>query len=309
MAITLEMRLKDPPGSWEEFIAKAPPYSIAIDGYLNEGPRFDGTGPWLNLDHHQGVESFATHAACGQALKAVRQDLFKFFSDDKGPTAQVFANHCDEDVCLTWFILNHCYLAEFAINPRLIYLVGLEDNLDSTAGAYPLQTELAALGELAWVFDPYRCFRIGGRMQYRNEQEFVQIVTDVGLRIEAYIAGRHESIPLDTRYKIIGGGREWVMIKEIGTNARTGLFNDGHRVYVSVRARDNGRFDHVLGRMSSFIPIPILKIATRLNEIEANTIDPWGISGNFCGSPRIAGSKIPPKEIEKIINEILSAQS
>ena len=38
--------------SWEEFTNTKPPYSIALDGYVNSVSELDINGPYLNLDHH-----------------------------------------------------------------------------------------------------------------------------------------------------------------------------------------------------------------------------------------------------------------
>ena len=43
---------------------------------------------------------------------AIRQGLFRCFRDGSGPTARVYANDCDEDVCTAWFLLNNAHLAE-----------------------------------------------------------------------------------------------------------------------------------------------------------------------------------------------------
>ena len=52
MSITLHMRPLDPVISWEQFCKTAGPYSIAIDGYVGAGPKFDETGPWMNFNYH-----------------------------------------------------------------------------------------------------------------------------------------------------------------------------------------------------------------------------------------------------------------
>lgn len=52
------------------------PFSIALDGYVNVGPRFDHEGPRVNFNHHEEVDRLATRATCGQVLMAIRQGLF-----------------------------------------------------------------------------------------------------------------------------------------------------------------------------------------------------------------------------------------
>lgn len=308
MTIELVMRPQDPPLSWKDFISKTPPFSIAIDGYVNEGPRFDESGPWLNLNHHEGVERLATRSTCGQALMVIRQDLFTRFRDQNGPRAHIFANDCDEDVCVTWFILKNGYIAQNTMNPALNRLVSIEDALDSTAGAYPYPPDMPSLIELAWVFEPYRRFRLSGRLPFRIPEEFTGVVNDVTLRIEKYIVGRGETLPLDTRYERIGGGKNWTMIKEIGAQAYTGMFSDGIRAFVSCRPRSDGRFDYTIGRMSMFIEFPLQTIFSTLNRVENLTaaLDRWNGGNTIGGSPRTTGSNLSPEYVERIINETLT---
>ncbi|MBM2820306.1 MAG: hypothetical protein HW405_66 [Candidatus Berkelbacteria bacterium] len=185
----------------------------------------------------------------------------------------------------------------------------IEDTLDSTAGAYPYPPDMPSLAELAWVFEPYRRFRLAGRLQYRNPEEFAGVVSDVELRIEKYIVGRGQTLPLDTRYERIGGGKNWTMIKEIGAQAYTGMFSDGIRAYVSCRPRNDSRFDYTIGRMSMFINFPLRSIFATLNESEKLTDhqNRWNGGNTIGGSPRTTGSSLKPEEVEKLINDILLA--
>ena len=54
--------------SWDEFIGTKPPYSIALDGYVNSVSDLDFDGPYLNLDHHSGVRRLITRSTCAQSL-------------------------------------------------------------------------------------------------------------------------------------------------------------------------------------------------------------------------------------------------
>lgn len=303
MGITLEMRPTDPPMGWDEFRQKAGRFSIALDGFVGTGPRFDGSGPWLNLNHHEEVDRLATRATCGQVLMALRQGLFSCFRDESGPRATVWVNDCDEDVCLSWFLLKHGHLAEHAMNPSLDRLVSMEDTLDATAGAYPYPADLPVLRELAWMFEPYRAFRTSGEIDRKIASDYVRVVTDVELRILAHIAGKGQSIALDTRHERIGGGKGWAMIREDGAQGRTGAFADGIRAYVAVRERKDGRWTYTVGRMSPFVPFDVPAILAALDTAEALPgHDRWGGGNTIGGSPRIAGSRLPPTEITRLID-------
>src|SRR5688572_2425975 len=131
MPIVMRMRPKDPPRTKEEFMAEAPPFSIAIDGYVKGAPwrELDNPcGPYININHHEDVPKLETRASCAQALILVRLGLFKhYYRRDDEPFAVVSMSDCDEDVCWTWFILSRYSMAESLINPRLNRAIGVAD--------------------------------------------------------------------------------------------------------------------------------------------------------------------------------------
>lgn len=310
MTIELRMKPNDPVMSWDEFRASRPPFSIAIDGYVGAGPCFDTTGPWLNLNHHEGVERLATRATCEQALVYVRQELFKRFTRNNEPTAIVWANDCDQDVCLAWFVFKYHYLAQSTMNLMLNRLVGIEGLLDTTAGAYPFPADLPAFREIAWVFEPYTHFRVSGGIDRRNENEFVDVATNVEQRILAHIAGRGGAIALDLRYDTLRRGTGWVMVSEVGANARTGMFADGVRAYVSVRDRGQGRWSYTVGRMSQFVPFDIPRIFSELTRAElARGGHPFGCGNTIGGSDRALGSVQNPDEVFAIVEQAATAKT
>jgi hypothetical protein len=303
--ITLCMCPRASPLSWEAFCASHGPFSMALDGYVVAGPRFDPSGPRINLDHHTEVDRLATRATCAQVLLAICQGLFLSFRDAEGPRAAVYVNDCDEDVCTSWFLLKYAHLIDYVVNPLLNRLVSIVDVLDTTAGAYPFPVDLPVLQELAWVFAPYRRFRCDGGLDRKEASEYLRIVHEVEDRILRHITGRGRKLPLDTRYEKIGGGPGWVMIREIGLQARTGVFADGIPAYVSVRQRPDGRWTYIIGRMSPFIPFDVPAILRALGQAEASGPDSWGGGNMVGGSPRATGSRLPPAEVERIINDLL----
>lgn len=293
--------------SWENFIESYSPYSVALDGFVNVGPQYDSNKVMVNFNHHEGCDRLATRATCAQVLMAIRQGMFSKFRDDFGIKANVYVNDCDEDVCTSWFLLNHSYLVEDTINPMINRLVSMEDALDSTAGAYPFPVDLPALKELAWVFEPYRQFRLNGGLEKRNSDSFESIIIDVENRILQHVTGHGKSVhSLDARYQLIGGGTGWSMVREIGPYARTAMFSDGIKAYVSVRDRTDGKWTYTIGKLSPFIPLDLIKLTNKLNELDSSVTatDRWGGGNNIMGSPRIGGSSLSPDEIILIINSI-----
>jgi len=306
MSIVLRMRPQYEPLSWEQFCELTEPFAIAIDGYVDAGPLFQDSGPRLNLsNHHAGVDRLATRSTCAQVLLTIRQGLFTRFRDDSGARADVYCNDCDEDVCMSWFLLKYGYLAEHAINPVLNRLVVMEDLLEATAGAYPFPVDLPLLQELAWVFEPYRRHRLSGVLDQKDPDLYTGIVTEVEQRILRNVTGRGERITLDTRYERIDGGRGWAMVREIGAQAHTGILADGVQAYVTVHDRGDGRWNYTVGRMSPFIPFNVPRVLAALNAEEKEPEDRWTGGATIGMSSRTNGSRLSPKEIVRIVNSVV----
>ncbi len=308
MPINLSINLKNPPLSWKKFCKTTPRFSIALDGYVNTSPCFDPEGLRINFNHHENVDRLATRSTCAQVLIAIRQGLFDLFQEHGSPQANIYVNDCDEDICLSWFLLKNYLLVENACPEKITRLVMMEDLMDATAGAYPMPIELSTLKELAWIFEPYRSFRVNGGLDKKNAAEYQQIISKVVTRIEEHLSGKVTYAPLDTSYKKIGGGKNWTMFEEIGSHAHTGAYADGIRAYVSVRKISSQRWVYTLGKMSPYVNFDISKIIKALNKAEQNKTDKWGGANTIGGSPRVNGSKLPPQEIRKIINGVINQQ-
>lgn len=294
--------------SWDEFVATKPSYSIALDGYVATGPRYkpresspDGglRGPWMNANHHEEVDRLATRATCAQVLMAMRQGLFAPLFID--------VNDCDEDVCLSTFLLMNPHLVLGTMNPMLNRLVHVVDMLDCTAGSYPFPVNLPLLEELAWVMDPYKRIRLSGELDKKLASTYRGVIEDVGNRISRYLVGNGGRIAQDTRYTTLGGGRGWVMVRENGAQAKAGVFGDGHTTYLAVRERPDGAYTYVLGKLA-YAPLVLARVFHRLNEAEGllQSKDQWGGGNTIGGSPRVSGSRLKPEEVARIIDEEMS---
>lgn len=304
--IQLHVEPKTPAMSWEQFCATKPAFSIALDGYVYGGPKFMKTGPYANFNHHEEVDRLSTRATCAQVLMAIRQGFFDTFRNGYKDTIHVYVNDCDQDVCLAVFLLRHGAVSGTVVNPILNRIVFMEDMLDTTAGAYPFPTDMEVLQELAWIFKPYTDFRLGGGLGRRDTNEFTSIIELVEKRLETAIAGRGKLEELQTDYHVIGGGPGWTMVEEKGAQARTAMFGKGIRAFVSVQKRSDDRYQYSIGRMSILVPFDIPGILAALNEAEGCSEDRWGGAETIGGSPRVAGSRLTPKEVETIINLYLS---
>ncbi len=122
----------------ENFLRLSDP-SIALDGYLKEGPFRHNLH--FNFDHHSNVSRMATHATCGQVLLALRLGLIGTL---KNKVVHVYVNDCDQDVCLAVFLLRNANLTRGS-NPLLNRLVAMADYMDAFSGMYPFPEDLASL--------------------------------------------------------------------------------------------------------------------------------------------------------------------
>jgi len=306
MAIKLHVEPQTPAMTWQEFCQKTKPFSIALDGYVKDGPITTDRSPRLNLNHHEGVDRLATRATCAQVLMLIKNGLFNIFCTPEGePCADVYVIDCDQDVCTSDFLLRHGYMVRYARNRLLSRLVDMEDRLDTTTGGYPYRTDLPALRQLAWVFEPYTSFRLNGGLDRRVAAEYEAVIKQVGKRIMKHIKGKGYSLKLDTRYKVIGGGKGWSLIQEIGPQAFNGAARDGITAFVSVRERADSKFNYTFWRSLPFDLFDIPGIIAHLNKIEGCTTDCWGCGNNNGGSPRIGGSSLLPNQLEQIIKALL----
>ena len=295
--------------SWDTFRRTAPSYSIAADGYVSDGPLYDPSGPYLCMNHHDGVDRLATRSTCAQMLMSIRQGLFKRFRDKDGPRANIVVGDCDEDVCTTWYEAENHHLVEHTMNPRLNRLVAAEDALDCTAGAYPFPADLPFLQELAWVFSPYRSFRLSGGLYRQKADEYRGVITDVCLRIGKHVVGDGGRIPLDTRYEVLAQKRGYAVVREVGAHARTGMFSDGIQAYISVTDLPNGKLQCVIGRLSPFVFVDTSKLAARFNQAEGIVARGWGGGNNIIGSPLNVGTSLKLPEITEITDEVLRQET
>ena len=294
--------------SWDQFCASHPPYSIALDGYVDGIPDFDPSGPYANFDHHLGVNRLATRSTAGQVLVALSLGLFDTFCKDDMPAANVFVNDCDQDVCLSYWMLTHPELVrQLKIEMDIAKLIIGEDFLDATAGAYPVHPNRPMMRKLAWVFELYEEARTSGKLSELDKNEMKLLIEQTCDRITLLSNGQGLEIDVVGEYEELGGGDGWKLVRESGTYARTKLFADGTRAFVAVRDRLDGQFAYSIGKMSPFIKFPITRIYERLNEIEPceTPENRWGGSDTIGGSPRQTGSSLAPQELESLINEFL----
>ncbi len=307
-----------PGKTWDRFLAENPPFSIGIDGYVNAPPDFDPKGPHLNLDHHKGVDRLATYSTCKQMMLCINGRLFRRFFKDGIPNATIFGNDCDQDVCVADFLINnHERIVGIRGERRLIELIDTVDLLDTTGGLYLMDIKSRLREEVNWIFHPYGEARTSGELEGLSGDQMVKLVKSVGERIRDYANGRGGRIEADTRHEMIHTGNGWVLFREIGIDARHQVCMDGADAYVMLKEGGEGsRFHYSIGKISKFIPFPVAAIIAALDAVEGPTVvrgeafkPTWGGSDIIGGSPKMFGSCLPPKEVIKIVEEVLAKTS
>lgn len=304
MSAELVVGASVPPLSWDDFRRTHPAGSIALDGYVGEAPKFDREGPYYNANHHEGVNRQATFSTAQQVLSALRLGLDTTFRAEGQFSPKVFVNDCDQDVCAAWYLLDNVEAAKNP-SPALNRFINVAGTLDITAGAFPYDPDLRILGELAWVFEPYTDFRASGEINKKDDEQYREIIEGVGLRIGQHVAGKGEVVRLETQYKVIGGGKNWKLIEEIGRDGRLGALADGIDAYVVAKS-DGERWRYTVAKRSEYIPFDVPGHLANLNRVENCSEDRWGGSDTIGGSPRVGGSELSPSQVEAAINDYIA---
>lgn len=296
--------------SWDEFTQTKPPYSIALDGYVNSVSKLDLNGPYLNLDHHSGVSRLITRSTCAQVYLAIVLGLFKLFQKDDQPHANIYVNDCDQDVCLSyWLLKNPDKISNLRVQDNIARLIIGEDFVDATAGSFPIDLTRDVVRQSFWIFEPYTIARNNRELKNYSSSQVVELIMSVYERINHYLEGKAQEIEVDARYQIVGGVEGWILAKEIGAYARTKLYQEGVQALITFRDNEDGTYTYSIGKISDFIKFPIPELYNVLNQAE-NLIDPnnqWGGSTIIGGSPLRSGSKMKPEKLENVVNDYLSS--
>ena len=295
--------------SWSDFRRQKPPYSIALDGFVDSSTTRDPEGPHANFDHHSRVDRLSTRSASEQVHIEIKLGLFDTFRKSGVPEAHVCVNDPDEDACLAWWLLKNNEKVEKRSDPRINRLVYSEDRLDCTAGAYPFG-DTSMRRKMAWIFQPYNEARFSGEIARMEQAEMRIIIESVEDRINRYVLGERGEVPLKGHYERIGGGSVWALTRETGPASRMAMYNDGITAFAAlVTGKNDGSYVYTLGRRSVWTPFNLQELYSRLNAEEAaivNDQNRWGGSDTVGGSPRETGSRLSPERLEEIINSVIN---
>lgn len=293
--------------SREEFL-QYPSYSIAIDGFVPDAPFTDTNGPRANFNHHENVVRLCTRSTAGQLHVSAKSGLFEeLFSRDGKPYAFIYANDCDEDVCLTtWQAFHYERIKGTNSSPLLTRLIGVSDLLDTTSGMYPVNGDYGILEELAWIYEPYKEQKMAGKIASASESDMRKIIFESWSRINQYLEGKGKRLALDTRYDILQQGEDWTIVKEIGSDARLELAKKQKGLYVLLRDVSSNGYTYIIGKLSPFAKVDLLQFYSRINSIEGSQI--WSGSDLVGGCGRDKKSQLAPKDLAKVLEEFTKFQ-
>jgi hypothetical protein len=301
--------LKIVPGqvvSREEFVATHPPFSIGLDGYVRGEPFLEITpaGPYRNFNHHESVDRSCTSATCEQVRRAVILGIYDLYHGKHGPHATLWVNDCDQDVCLATWVLFHPHRAG---EPWVRTLAYVEDLLDMSAGGFPLPDQRDLLGEIRWVFEPYTARR--AEVTGLDADGMAQIIHEVHQRIEKFLNGQGETMPLLGDYHVLGGGIGWSLVELDHQHARQKMVEAGIKAAVELFSKKGDRHSYAVWRRSEYIvDFPVAEILRALSQAEGYAPDDvrgWGGSENVGGSPRARGSRLTPAQVEEVVNQVV----
>ncbi len=298
-------------------LEKLDPYSLPLDGEVGGPSRTDKFKLRLNVNHHEGVDRFATRSTAQQIFLLSKLGRFREFLGSSDLQMHVHVNDPDEDVCLAvWLLKNQDKIEDPSFKDKIEILVRTAELLDATAGAFPFDPDSEIMRQVSWIFEPYNEARKASKISEMNGKGMASLIEEVGERITKYVYGKGEQKQLQMHYEEVDKGEGWSLLKETrdtGSAGRIGFFNDGGRAFCSYREVnvDGGekRYAYSLCRFSPYITgFPLDEFYYLLNRVEGSehsANDSWGGGDSTGGSPRKSLSKLAPQQFKSIVDHYL----
>jgi len=298
-------------------------YGIALDGYISGIPwvqRSSQGGPRINFNHHESenalaseglkdIYRFTTLSTCNQVRRFIKThglSYLGFRNPDGDIKAKLYTNDSDLDTSIAiWELMNADLFESKRTNDRLKELLGIEDDVDVTAGAYPYDLDDPRLKTLYWISEPYNIARMAGKLNSKMPPEDMkQMILDIGDRITRHVRGEGQVLEPDIRYRTIYEEPKWIIIEEIGAQGRAHLFKDQKKeLVVTMKQNGNGYMRSTWARRYTWSDIDLDGVIADLNALDGNIITPyncWGGSNDSLGSPRATGTKATIDQIIQI---------
>jgi hypothetical protein len=296
--------------TWDHFVASSPESSIALDGIVQGGPRYDEMLRRANFDHHDGVVREATMSTAMQVFFAIKGGIIGALTPPRQQQINLFINDTDQDTALAvWLFLNHNLFEGTGSIPTVSRLLALTDRLDITGGAFPMNLDDQIVRQHNWIFRPYTDLRKSGRLATATDFILKDNLVAVLARLDKFMMGQAGEVELNTSHEMLHNTPRYSIVNEIGGNeARYHLFSRGMDAFVSlVATRPDGRYVYSIGRRSRFIRFPVRKLYDALNKAEKlENGAGWNGSDIIGGSPRATGSGLHWTTVRDIIDATLT---
>lgn len=294
------------PINFEQFEQEAPPYSVAVDGYVAGLTRKNPLAPRIAFDHHHANRLYTRNTAA-QIWMEIRQGLLEVFRDESGVFKFIaHTSNCDEDDSSSILLLREPHLVLRDTRRRLEKLIDLMDKIDTTCATYPMNLDDPDVQSVFWITDPYREANQSKVLEKKDPKIYQDIMDQIAGRIKKYIAGTHRRQKADTRFDLLHQGNGWVMINEKGKQARIGAIAEGHKAIISARELANGNHGYVLTRISdniNYFPLPTFAEQLRGVDLYKH----WGGGDTVIGSDKENGSSIKPAQMIEMVESMVIA--
>jgi hypothetical protein len=298
--------------TWEEFVINTPNKSIALDGFVKGGPKYDCRSMHANYDHHEGVVREATMSTCMQVYYAIKGGLMNTLIKTEGDI-HVYINDTDQDTSLAvWLLNNYKQFENSQSIPHVNRLLSVTDKLDITGGAFPMNIDDQLMRQHLWVFEPYSNLRKSGNLATADETVLRNNLETISSRITQFMMNQGGEVELDIRHTILYDSPGFKIIDEYaGNDARQYLFSKGLDAFISlVATRPDGNKVYTVGKRSQYILFPVRKLYDDFNKAEGlDHSNGWNGSDIIGGSSRLHGSKHCWEDLKEITNNRLKLEN
>jgi hypothetical protein len=288
------------------------PRRIFLDGACAGPPFYDNRRSHYSFDHHEGCVRSATAAACEQAAVALFEGL---------PLAEgdwtIYLNGADADsVLAAWLLANHAELRrdDRRLLAAAMPLVRTEGAIDAHGpGAELLAGTGAAAAGLASALVPFAaaCRAVGSGVGATARLAAALAGLDALLLPGATIA-ELDAYAEWGRIPLAGGKVAVLAASSRGVYAAEAFYRARCGEALALLVLRTGAAAYTLKLVDRFSRNDLTALYSRLNRLDPavagrTAADRWGGSATIGGSPRAAGTGLPPEAIAAAVARVFGA--
>ncbi len=278
-------------------------HAIGLDGFIAGGPEWDSQRKLVNFDHHDGVVREATMSTAKQVYFAIKSGFCAWM----GATCDVYVNDIDQDTAMAiWLLRNHHLFEGPGAVPTVSRILELNDRLDITGGAFPMNLSDSVYGTHCWVFEPYTSMRKSGAIARADADTMNTVLDACCARLTQLMMNAAGSVIPNVEVTVLATGLITVIDEtQGGIESRHLAFAQSliPGVYLSIVAvRDDGCRVYTLGKRSRYVDFDMRAAYAKLNAVEGFTAPKgWGGSDLIGGSDRAQGSRLSWEEVLDVL--------